>query len=79
MRLHRFAVLSLAAALIPGLPGQTRLRPIPKLDENIKTGPAVGTKIPAFDLPDQSGKRRTFENVRGPKGAILLFHRSADW
>ncbi|MSV30068.1 MAG: hypothetical protein EXQ52_15175 [Bryobacterales bacterium] len=74
-----FAALSLAAALVPALFGQARLRPIPKLDENMKTGPATGAKIPAFDLPDQEGKRRTFENVRGPKGAILLFYRSADW
>jgi hypothetical protein len=41
--------------------------------------PGVGTKIPAFSLPDQDGNRQTFESIRGPKGAMLVFYRSADW
>jgi hypothetical protein len=28
---------------------------------------------------DQDGRLRTFESLRGPKGLILLFFRSADW
>jgi hypothetical protein len=32
-----------------------------------------------FELPDQDGKLRTLGNVMGPKGAIILFYRSADW
>ena len=38
-----------------------------------------GSRIPNFEAPDQNGNLRTFESIRGPKGAILLFHRSADW
>lgn len=45
----------------------------------IPTGPAVGQKIPDFEAVDQSGRRQTFETLRGPKGLLLLFHRSADW
>jgi len=45
----------------------------------MKTGPAVGSKIPPFDATDQTGKRQTFESLRGPKGLALLFVRSADW
>jgi cytochrome oxidase Cu insertion factor (SCO1/SenC/PrrC family) len=45
----------------------------------IPTGPAVGEKIPEFEAVDQSGRRRTFETLKGDKGLLLLFHRSADW
>jgi hypothetical protein len=43
------------------------------------TGIAVGQKIPAFRAPDQSGKMRDFNSIRGPKGAAIYFNRSADW
>jgi hypothetical protein len=56
-----------------------RLRPVPKLDKNLKTGPAVGNRIPSFEVRDQGGRKRTFESIRGPKGALLMFVRSADW
>ena len=42
-------------------------------------GPQVGERVPAFSLPDQNGRVRTLDSILGPKGAILLFHRSADW
>jgi len=42
-------------------------------------GPRVGEPIPAFEAPDQFGRRQTFETLRGPGGALLLFIRSADW
>ena len=42
-------------------------------------GPQVGEQVPAFSLPDQNGKVQTLESILGPNGAILLFHRSADW
>ncbi len=42
-------------------------------------GPQVGEQVPAFSLPDQNGRVRTLESILGPKGALLLFHRSADW
>jgi len=44
-----------------------------------KLGPQVGTKVPDFSLPDQSGQRRALQSVMGPKGALLVFFRSADW
>jgi len=43
----------------------------------ITTGPEVGEKIPALRAKDQSGK--TLETLRGPKGLVLVFVRSADW
>ena len=42
-------------------------------------GLAVGQKAPAFSLPDQFGHVQTLETLRGPKGTVLLFYRSADW
>ena len=42
-------------------------------------GPQVGELVPAFSLPDQNGRVQTLESILGPNGAILLFHRSADW
>jgi hypothetical protein len=48
-------------------------------EEPLATGPEVGTRIPAFQARDQYGEMRTFEDLRGPEGLLLLFHRSADW
>ncbi len=42
-------------------------------------GPPVGTKFPEFSLQDQNGKAQTLQSVLGPKGAVVVFHRSADW
>ena len=42
-------------------------------------GPPVGGKMAGFELPDQDGKLRNLGNLLGPKGAIILFYRSADW
>lgn len=48
-------------------------------DKGIRTGPAIGQPIPAFEAIDQTGRRQTFESLRGPHGLALLFIRSADW
>ncbi|HEY3837567.1 MAG TPA: hypothetical protein VGL72_13385 [Bryobacteraceae bacterium] len=45
----------------------------------IKTGPAVGSTVPGFEAPDQNGRTQTLASVAGPKGALLVFYRSADW
>ena len=44
-----------------------------------KLGPQVGAKVPSFSLTDQAGRSQTLQSVMGPKGAILVFFRSADW
>jgi hypothetical protein len=43
------------------------------------TGPAIGERIPAFSAPDQDGRIQTLASIAGPKGAMLVFFRSADW
>jgi hypothetical protein len=42
-------------------------------------GPKVGERLPPFSLNDQAGKQRTLESIAGPKGAMIVFFRSADW
>jgi peroxiredoxin len=44
-----------------------------------KLGPQVGAMVPDFNLADQQGKKRTLQSVMGPKGAMIVFYRSADW
>lgn len=47
--------------------------------EPMDIGLAVGQKAPAFSLRDQSGQAQTLDTLKGPKGTVLLFFRSADW
>ena len=49
------------------------------LAEDFSPGIPIGSKIPAFEAKDQKGMVQTFESIRGPKGAFLVFYRSADW
>jgi hypothetical protein len=42
-------------------------------------GLATGEKAPAFSLHDQFGRERTLESLKGSRGTVLLFFRSADW
>ena len=43
------------------------------------TGPAVGERVPAVLLPDQSGALIDVQASLGSSGAVLVFHRSAYW
>ena len=45
----------------------------------VPSGPAVGQPVPDFHLQDQNSAPRTLRSVLGPKGALLVFYRSADW
>jgi hypothetical protein len=45
----------------------------------VKTGPEVGSPMPPFEARDQNGKSHTLQSLLGPKGAVLVFYRSADW
>ncbi len=42
-------------------------------------GPPAGSRMPDFTLRDQDGKTHTLRSLLGPKGAAILFFRSADW
>ncbi len=42
-------------------------------------GLEIGQQAPAFTLPDQFGHEQSNETLKGSKGTVLLFFRSADW
>lgn len=47
--------------------------------EPLSVGLAVSQKAPPFSLHDQFGQVQTLESLKGSKGTVLLFFRSADW
>jgi hypothetical protein len=67
----------LLAALFPLLLA-AQSSPAPKIDVS-KLGPQVGQRVPDFSLQDQNGQTQTLRSIMGPKGAMLVFVRSADW
>ena len=42
-------------------------------------GLEIGQQAPALTLPDQFGHEQSNETLKGSKGTVLLFFRSADW
>ena len=42
-------------------------------------GPRVGDTLPEFSLRDQNGHIESLKSLLGPKGAVIVFFRSADW
>lgn len=69
-------VLGMAAIVLQGHQSGGRART--KIDVST-LGPQVGEKVPDFRLPDQQGRPRTLQSIMGPKGALLVFVRTADW
>jgi len=67
-------VCALAAVVIAAASAQE----VRKVDVG-KLGPQVGTIVPDFSLSDQQGHKRTLQSIMGPKGAMIVFYRSADW
>ena len=63
-------------AVVLGLAGLSAQAPAV---DTSKVGPQVGAVVPAFSGTDQFGKPHTLASVMGPKGAMLVFFRSADW
>ena len=52
---------------------------VTSLKMHTSIGLEVGQKAPAFSARDQFGEEQTLETLKGPKGTVLLFFRSADW
>jgi len=75
-----WSALTLVAGLLAAAPQSPPARqPI----DVSKLGPQVGERVPDFNLKDQNGKSWTLQSfigsTGGPKGAMLVFFRSADW
>jgi peroxiredoxin len=49
------------------------------LNGAVPSGPKIGETVPDFRLSNQDGTEKTLRSVLGPKGALLVFYRSADW
>jgi hypothetical protein len=70
----------LTGVLAAGAIGFALVQKSPELSAPVTShGPAVGERLPAFELPDQKGVVRNFESLRGPRGLVLVFFQSADW
>jgi peroxiredoxin len=78
MRLPCVLLISIGA-LVWAQDNRPRLRPLNDASMNAKSGPAVGSHIPEFSAVDLDGKRQSFDTLKGPKGLVLVFARSADW
>ena len=71
---------TLACALATLLPVSSAQMQEPRSEINVSAlGPKIGQAIPDFSLPDQNGTVWTRDSIMGPHGAMILFHRSADW
>lgn len=77
-RLRTAAFGGMLAALAIGFPTLATAQERQPIDVHA-LGPQVGDTVPDFRLPDQNGQIRNLASILGPNGAILLFHRSADW
>jgi len=64
----------IAAVIVTLLATASAQTPDPKA-----LGPRIGERVPDFSLPDQRGVTRSLDSIVGPKGAVLVFFRSADW
>ena len=74
MRRRSLGILAAFTLSVAGLAGQAPVAP-----DTSKIGPQVGAAGPAFEGTDQFGKPHTLASTYGPKGAMLVFFRSADW
>ena len=71
------ALLAACLTLSVGAGGQ-QTPPATEVDV-ARLGPQVNQPVPEFTLPDQSGTPRSLKALLGPKGALLVFSRSAGW
>jgi hypothetical protein len=55
------------------------LTDIPAGSVGMVSGPEIGERIPDFEAYDQNGNLVSLDDVMGPNGAMVVFHRSADW
>ena len=52
---------------------------VPERPDPMRLGPSVGQPLPGFEARDQTGASRNLASLKGPKGLVLVFFRSADW
>lgn len=62
----------IASCVFLPLSAQAEMKPI-------SAGPEVGSTIKNLNLRDQFSDKQLLNNIIGPKGAIIVLFRSADW
>ncbi len=73
-------LLRISLPTVTLLAGVLMQTPAPRQPIDVsKLGPQVSERVPDFSLKDQNGKTWTLQSIMGPKGAMLVFYRSADW
>ena len=75
----RFLVLLSILGMASVNYAQEDFDPVDTSDDDAQVGVEVGSRIPAFRAVDQHGKVLDFDALKGANGAVLVFHRSADW
>ncbi len=70
----------IALAAVAGISSSTMLLAVEREQVVVSNlGPQIGEQVPDFVLFDQFGELQNLESIMGPNGAMILFHRSADW
>ena len=59
---------------LPMTSGQRKIAP-----EDFPTGPAIGERLPDFELLDHTGRSVRLHEDRGASKAAVVFFRSAVW
>jgi peroxiredoxin len=67
--------LALATTVLVGA-ASTALAQVPA---GMELGPKVGARAPAFSVTSTLGEMNTFDTLKGRRGLVLVFVRSADW
>ena len=68
-------LLTMLSCLAAGFAQQAQ----PQEESSPQIGLPAGEKAPPFSLRDQLGRVQTKETLKGAKGTVLVFFRSADW
>lgn len=76
---HGISVALVLSHLAAPAIAQNFLTDIPAGSRGMVSGPAIGERIPDFSAYDQNGNWVSLDDVMGPNGAMVVFHRSADW
>jgi len=73
--------LEIASAFFIALLALTsgQAKPVPNDADVLAVGLAIGQPAPRFSLRDQFGHVQSSSTLKGSKGTVLLFFRSADW
>jgi hypothetical protein len=62
---------------IAPLPADTNIRKM--TPDGFAAGPAIGERLPDFELSDHTGRRLRLHEHRGSSKAAVVFFRSAVW